>query len=105
MVVDPQYIKSWVEALMPIVSPVLIASIGIMTALGMKWVGTKMNEIHKAVNSQYGISLEIGAVALERVAAITHDPIDAERARGARRLADEHERTQKNVEQREHLGI
>ena len=105
MFISPQDVTAWVTALTPILNPVLIATVGVMTALGMKWVGTKMNAIHKAVNSQYGISLEIGAVALERVAIITHDPIDEERARGARRLADEHERQQKLEQQREHLGV
>lgn len=58
----------------------------------------RLDDIHKLVNSEYAISLRVGAAALERIAAITKDPHDIQQARAARQMSKDHDAKQSSID-------
>lgn len=60
--------------------------------LASRSVDIKLNQIHTFVNSEYGEALKLAAEALERVAILTNNPKDIEKAEEARATSNEHEK-------------
>lgn len=56
-------------------------------------------EIHVLVNSERGVALKVGALALARVAALTKDPQDLLAARAAMVLYNTHKDQQNTVDE------
>lgn len=65
----------------------------------------QLSDIHKLVNSEYAVSLRVGATALERVAAITKDPEDLAQAKIARQMSVDHDRKQRVLDETTVAGI
>lgn len=61
----------------------------------------KLDAVHTLVNSNMGVQLRVGAVALRRVAELTKHPDDRAAAELAEKLLAEHETKQAKVDSRE----
>jgi hypothetical protein len=82
-------INAWLSFL----TPLMVA----VSMLINKWRGDqaarKLDKVHALVDGQYSVSLNLGASALEKVAASTRSLADIKAATAARKLSDDHEST------------
>lgn len=63
------------------------------------------NATHKLVNSDRGIALRLTATALGRIAELTSKPADVTAATDAKTAADNHDATQKVINQEEDPSV
>jgi hypothetical protein len=75
-----------------------ILKTGTATSSKLDDIKTTGEAVHTLVNSEYGLALRTAALALEKVASFTKNPGDEEKARGARKLSEEHDENQRKLD-------
>lgn len=80
------------------------AAIAAVLAIGLAWINRKVSKIvktgddvHTLVNSAMGAQLKLNAVSTQRLAMMTHSPVDVEAAALAEKALKEHQARQSVV--------
>jgi len=106
---DQSVVSAWVALFTPI-SVAILTTIQLIAAVRNKRQveesnrkldanNRKLEAVHVLVNSDHGLALRQVAVALERIAGMTNADKDEANAVDARKLSDDHDRKQREVDQ------